>query len=206
MTHTRHIDSGRSTDWASSLRRRPRAVSDMVATLLIVAITIVLAAVLYIAVSSWTSTGGSAPLGAVFGWASPRNVTSTATNGCAATTHYCYAIDMVVTGTDVPLSHISLYLQTPTGLPVGWRTSITAAGGTLELIGPTSGSMVGQYWPLNSTWQTVPPFSGVVASGYSLVVYCGGAPEGANQGLSGLELAAVGTNGYSGVVPSGVFS
>jgi FlaG/FlaF family flagellin (archaellin) len=188
------------------LERRTRAVSDMVATLLIVAITIVLAAVLYVAISSWTNSTGSAPLGSEFAWGSPANVTSTTTDGCAGTTHYCYSIDMVVTGTDVPLARISLYLQTTTNIPVGWPTSVTATGGTLELIAPGSGSMAGRYWPLNSTWQTVSPFSGVVTSGYTLVIYCGGAAEGAHQGLAGLEIVAVGSSGYSGTVTSGAFS
>jgi FlaG/FlaF family flagellin (archaellin) len=197
MSHERNRMRGRSAS---------RAVSDMVATLLIVAITVVLAAVLYIAVTSWTTTSGSAPLGSAFAWGSPSNTTATATNGCADTAHYCYTIPMVVTGTDVPVVRITFYLQTPTGVPAAWPTSVTGTGGSLELFGPTSGSMSGRYWPLNSTWQTVPPFDGVIMSGSSLVIYCGGAAEGSHQGLLGLEIVAFGTNGYSGTVASGVFS
>jgi len=189
----------------SSFRRRDRAVSDMVATMLIVAITVVLAAVLYIAVTSWTTTTGSAPLGSAFGWGLASNATSNPTNGCADTAHYCYTVQMIVTGTNVPIVHIALYLQTANGIPVQWPASVTAAGGSLDLFGPSLPTAAARYWPLNSTWQTTPQFSGMVTSGYSLVIFCGGAAEGAHQGLAGLEVVAVGSSGYSGTVPSPVF-
>lgn len=174
--------------------------------ILIVAITVVLAAVLYFLVSTLTHTAGTAPLGTEFAWGAPSNDTSTATNGCTGSGHYCYHVEMVVTGNSVNVIQFTLALQTPTGTPVGWPTSLTATGGTIGVISPTTGSLIARYWPLNSTWQLVSPFKGVLGSGDSLVIYCGGAAEGANEGLWGLELVAIGTNGYSGTVPSPQFS
>jgi FlaG/FlaF family flagellin (archaellin) len=178
----------------------------MVAVILAVAITVVLAAVLYVLILSLTHTGGTVPLGSEFAWGTPSNDTSAPSSGCTAAGHYCYDVELVVTGGSVRVNQFTLALQTPTGTPVGWPTSVTATGGTVTLISPTTALAVAQYWPLNSTWQLVAPFTGVLGSGFSLVIYCGGAAEGASQGLWGLELVAVGTGGYSGTVPSPVFS
>ena len=196
----------RPTPLTGSRRRGGRrAVSDIVAVILVVAITVVLAAVLYYLVSSITHTVGTAPLGTEFAWGSPANDTSTGANGCGSSGHYCYHIDIEVTGSSVNLDQFTLALQALSGVPVGWPTSVTAAGGTIGVIGPNIESTVALYWPLNSTWQLVSPFKGVLGAGYSLVIYCGGAAETSNQGLWGLELVAVGTNGYSGTVSSPVF-
>jgi len=186
-------------------RGRRRGVSDMVAVILALAITVILAAVLYIVIINLSHTSGSAPLGSEFAWGAPSNDTSTAASACSAGGHYCYHVEMVVTGRSVNVDQFLLALQTPTGTPVGWPTSVTATGGTITVISPTTGSVVAQYWPLNGSWQILSPFTGVLGNGFSLVIFCGGAAEGANQGLWGLELVAVGTNGYSGTVPSALF-
>ena len=195
----------RPTGVLAGIGGRRRGVSDMVAVIPAVAITVVLAAVLYVLILSLThTTGGTAPLGSEFAWGSPSNDTSAASPGCG-TGHYCYHIEMVVTGRSVTLQQFTLAFQTRAGSPVGWPTSLTATGGTITVISPVTGMAVAQYWPLNSTWQVLPPFTGALGSGFSLVIYCGGAAEGANQGLWGLELVAVGTSGYSGTVSTQVF-
>jgi len=178
----------------------------MVAAILAVAITVILATVLYIAIVSLTHTSGTAPLGSEFAWGAPSNDTYITANGCSTGSHYCYHIEIVVIGRSVSVNQFVLALQTPTGAPAAWPTSVTAAGGTITVISPSTGMAVAQYWPLNGSWQIVSPFTGVLGSGFTLVVFCGGAAEGANQGLWGLELVAVGTNGYTGTVASTLFS
>jgi len=178
----------------------------MVATILIVAITVVLAAVLYLVVQQLTRTTGSSPLGTVFAWGSPANESGLATPGCAATSHYCYHIEIAASGSSLSVAEFSLALQEVGGSPVAWPTSVQATGGAVELIGPSSPTVLANYWASNATWQTVGPFPGAIGSGFSVVIYCGGAAEASGQGLLGEEIVAVGTGGYSGTVPSTVFS
>jgi hypothetical protein len=178
----------------------------MVATILIVAITVVLAAVLYFMIAALTRTTGAAPLGSQLAWGAPVNATGVSTVGCAAVTHYCYRITIEWAGSDFRISSLTLGLQNPTGVPVGWPASLAAAGGTVKLADATSGKLVANYWVANTTWQALPQFSGTIYSGYSLVLYAGGAPEGGGQGLTGLELVGIGSNGYSGTVASAPFS
>jgi len=186
---------------------RRRGVSDMLAVILAVAITVALAAILYVLISSLThSSSGAAPLGSEFAWGSPYNDTSTPSNGCGSTAHYCYHIEMVATASSVNLAQMTLALRTPMGLTAGWPTSVTAVGGSITVVSPVTGTAVATYWPLNTTWQIVKPFNGIIGSGFVLLINCGGAAEGANQGLWGLALVAIGTNGYSGIVISQQFT
>lgn len=187
------------------IRGPRRGVSDVLAAIMAVAITVILAAVLYLLIASLIHTTGTAALGSELTWGDPSNDTSTGGNGCTAAGHYCYHIEMVVTGRSVNVDQLTLALQTPAGMPVSWPTSVTGTGGAITVISPTTALTVARYWPLNSSWQIVSPFTGVLGSGFSLVIYCGGAAEGANQGLLGLEVVAVGSNGYSGTVPSAQF-
>jgi FlaG/FlaF family flagellin (archaellin) len=178
----------------------------MVATILIVAITVVLAAVLYIMISGLTRPAGTDPLGSAFTWGAPTNLTGTATFGCPSALHYCYHIDIAWTGSNLLVTSVQLGLQNSAGSAVAWPTSVTATGGAIRLISPTSAVVAANYWTTNSTWQLVSPFTGTLAAGSSIVIYCGGAAEGAGEGLAGLEVIAVGASGYSGTVPAGLFS
>lgn len=177
----------------------------MVATVLMVAITVVMAALLYYVVSTLSHGGTSSPLGSAFTWGAPSNATGQTIFGCGATTFYCYHIDIAYAATGVRVTSLTLHLQSPAGLPVAWPTSLTNAGGTIELISVPSPAVVANYWPSNSTWQAIAPFTGGIVSGFSLAIYCGGAAEGAGQGLSGAQLVAIGTNGFSGTVSSSTF-
>jgi hypothetical protein len=178
----------------------------MVATILIVAIAVVLAAVVFFIASSLVHTVGAAPLGSEFGWGAAINDTGSPTAGCASLGHYCYHIDIAWAGSDFRTSSMTLGLQNLAGSPVAWPASITGAGGTVKLIGSASSTVLANYWVTNATWQFIPPFSSVINSGYSIVVYAGGAPEGAGQGLTNLELVAIGVGGYSGTVSSAPFT
>jgi hypothetical protein len=188
----------------------------MVATILIVMVTVVLAAVLYILVAGLSHSAGSAPLGSAFTWGSPENATGVQTYGCAAVTHYCYRIDIAWTANALHMTNFGLGLTTPSATPVGWPASIAAAGGTPRVCLVSLAvsrrqdarwlKAVANYWVSNGSWQPLPNFNGVISSGYSIVIYGGGAAEGGGQGLAGLEIIAIGANGYSGTVSSNAFS
>ena len=186
--------------------RRSHGVSDIVATILIVAITVVLAAVLYLLVTSLTKSSASDPLGSAFTWGAPTNATGVPTLGCAGLSHYCYLVQVAYTGTGLAVTSLTLGVNTANGLPAAWPTSVSAAGGKVLLINPSTSTVAANYWPSNSTWQLIPPYSGTLTAGFLVVIYCGGAAEGAGQGLSGLAIVAVGTNGYGGTVTAAPFS
>lgn len=75
---------------------KKRAVSPIIATILLVAITVVLAAVLYILISGLTKGPGNTPLGTAFGFGTPVQETAAATSGptgCTAlATEICFSI------------------------------------------------------------------------------------------------------------------
>ncbi len=65
--------------------RRRKAVSDIVATILAVAVTVVLAAVLYVLVSGLSHAPGTTPIGSAFAVGAPRAGSCTAAGpGCLA--------------------------------------------------------------------------------------------------------------------------
>jgi len=74
-------------------KAQKRAVSPIIATILLVAITVVLAAVLYVLISGLTHGPGSTPIGSAFAAGNPRSGTcatggTLATTGCIATHFY----------------------------------------------------------------------------------------------------------------------
>ena len=88
----------RARSWRKS---RKRGVSPIIATILLVAITVVLAAVLYVLISGLTHGPGSTPIGSAFTAgnpiaSNPATVQTYAATGClggaAGTGHYCYTL------------------------------------------------------------------------------------------------------------------
>ncbi len=99
-------------------RRGVRGVSPIVATILLVAITVVLAAVLYVLVSGVGRAPGGATLGSAFsaGMASPPLVESSAgSTGCAAT-HYCYVLTIAQAGRGVTAAAMQFVVVRPGGV------------------------------------------------------------------------------------------
>jgi flagellin-like protein len=183
-------------------KARKRGVSPIIATILLVAITVVLAAVLYVLISGLTHGTGSAPLGTNFSWGTPVNATGTAVeNACAAvTTHYCYSIEIAGVGGGLSTSNIVLSLRNSVGATVAWPSG----GVSIYLLTPTSSTYVASYSTATSGWTAVGSFNGALASGDSIVVNT--TNVGAGQGLFGEQIVAVGASGYSGSVPSNSFS
>jgi archaeal type IV pilus assembly protein PilA len=83
----------RERSWRKS---RKRGVSPIIATILLVAITVVLAAVLYVLISGLTHGPGSTPIGSAFTAGNPVASSCTSAqvtaNICKATTHYIYTL------------------------------------------------------------------------------------------------------------------
>ncbi len=106
--------------------RRERAVSPIVATILLVAITVVLAAVLYVLISGVGRAPGGATLGSAFsaGVASPPLIESAAgTTGCAAN-HFCYVLTIAQAARGLTAATMVFAVQV-----TGGTTYIAAAAG-----------------------------------------------------------------------------
>jgi flagellin-like protein len=206
-------------------KARKRAVSPIIATILLVAITVVLAAVLYVLISGLTHGTGSAPLGTNFSWGTPVNSTGqTSGTGCGAigtapANAFCYSIE--IAGSSVTTSNFILALRNSAGATVAWpnggtgttvKTCTTTTGceaspstSQIVLISPTVSTPVASYSTTAASWSLATTFSGTVSGGFSIVLYLVGA-SGAGAGLFGYELVAIGASGYSGSVPSNAFS
>ena len=207
-------------------KARQRAVSPIIATILLVAITVVLAAVLYVLISGLTHGPSSAPLGTNFSWGSPVNTTGVASTGCGSTsaTHsFCYSIE--IAGSSVTTSNFILALRNSAGATIAWPATTnpttcrgasaasaangcgsTAATGTAQiaLISPTNSTPIATFSTTSSGWILAPGFTGSVSGGYTIVLWMSAAAG--SPGLFGYELVAIGSSGYSGSVPSNAFS
>jgi flagellin-like protein len=198
-------------------KARKRGVSPIIATILLVAITVVLAAVLYVLISGLTHGTGSAPLGTNFSWGTPLNVTGTTTTGCgAATTAHAFCYSIEIAGSSVTTSNFILALRNAAGGTVAWPVAAlgNGAGGTatatpttsqISLISPTVTAPQSSYGTAASAWTPTSGFSGSVSGGYSIVIFLVGSTT-ANAGLFGDEIVAIGASGYSGSVPSNAFT
>jgi archaeal type IV pilus assembly protein PilA len=194
-----NVFAKRERSWRKA---RKRGVSPIIATILLVAITVVLAAVLYVLISGLTHGAGSAPLGTNFSWGTPVNATGTVVeNACTATSaHYCYSIEIAGVGGGITTSNIVLSLRNSAGATIAWPSG----GVSIYLLTATASAYVASYSTASSGWTPVAPFNGALAGGDSIVVYT--TTVGAGQGLFGEQIVAVGGSGYSGSVPSNAFS
>jgi flagellin-like protein len=185
-------------------KARKRGVSPIIATILLVAITVVLAAVLYVLISGLTHGTGSAPLGTNFSWGQPVNATGTIVeDACPAVaspaTHYCYSIEIAGAGGGVTTSNFQLALRNSAGATIAWP-AVT----NVYLLSPTVATHVASYSTSGAAWTNVGTFTGTISGGFSIAIYTTGV--GAGAGLLSDQLVAIGTNGYSGTVPAGAFS
>ena len=164
-------------------KARKRGVSPIIATILLVAITVVLAAVLYVLISGLTHGTGSTPLGSAigFGSATPTH-SSAASTGCAAN-DYCYTV-AIASASGVVTSDLEFKVTGVSGATVAF-TSVT-------LVNVTSVSL--------AVWHV----AGGAASNGSVtvttldyfVVDMGGSPVSG----AGDSLVALGVGGFSGSV------
>ncbi|MGA9043651.1 MAG: hypothetical protein ACLQHA_05925 [Thermoplasmata archaeon] len=148
------------------------------------------------------SPKSSTPIGTAFSWGPAMNATSVSgVEGCPLSTgHYCYTIEIATATIGLSVSNIQLSLRGSSGQEIAWPSG----GVVVSLVSPTATFPIATYDTATATWTLVPPFSGAIGAGDGLVIYSHA--TGANQGLLGEELSAIGTNGYSGVVNSLPFS
>ena len=204
-------------------KARKRAVSPIIATILLVAITVVLAAVLYVLISGLTHGPSSAPLGTDYSWGSPTNATATSPSPCtaangfvatfgtganglaAANVKYCYTVQIAGAGGGVSTSSVSFALRSAGGATVAWP-AVTVA--SISLLSPTVAGDVAVYNPATATWALTGTFSGVFASGMTVVigVAVGALGTWGQGGLLGISVEAVAGSGFSGVVTASAFS
>ncbi|HTT72829.1 MAG TPA: archaellin/type IV pilin N-terminal domain-containing protein [Thermoplasmata archaeon] len=123
-------------------RRRRRGVSPILATILLVAITVVLAAVLYVVVSGLSHGVNTVPLGTKL-YAGPSSAVmlgtkATNTGKYCQTSHYCYSIP-IQEGGGLTISDIGLTVMDGTGTV----HTVSANYAYLSLV-DASGSLVAQ--------------------------------------------------------------
>ena len=166
-------------------KARKRGVSPIIATILLVAITVVLAAVLYVLISGLTSGPGNAPLGSHFGWGSPSNTTT------KAPTTYSYSID-IASASGVSTSDLSFGLHSANGASLSVSTYVS------EIWLNNSQGVNVATWTVSGGWAPVGSFSGALAGGMTLGI-------SASHGMLGDSLLAVGGGSFSGTVASSPF-
>jgi flagellin-like protein len=161
--------SQRNPSWR---RRNRRAVSPIIATILLVAITVVLAAVLYILVSQYTKTGASgAPLGSAYGMGASTIVAGAASvTGCTTTGEVCYSIPITSAGNNIKLSNLAFQVKTASGGIVNTWTTVTVlniAGTTVDTYTRSSGLWTSSGTSVVSTQFTLILDTGAISGSFS---------------------------------------
>ncbi len=170
------------------LEKKEKAVSPVIATILMVAITVVLAATVYILVSHYTSVGAATPLTASL---VPDNEGIGHPN-VGGTTHTVYYYNLTITlTTPVNLTNIANVHITVNGTQVvvlSQATGTSALATTASNVASGSGSPV-QYLVFNTNGV---PVNTYIQSGSTIIIV-------SNINLSGGTVSLTYT-GYSGTV------
>jgi len=188
-----------------SWRKAPkRAVSPIIATILLVAITVVLAAVLYVLISGLTHGPGNTPIGTAFQAGAPISSTCAATFTVAA--NGCKAADAIYTMTiessSVTFGSVLFEVKTSSG------AVFAPVGSAAFSIMPVSGAPAA-YWAAggggaaampSSGWPSANFAAGVTNSNplnnlYTIVIDLG--QVGSVSGL-GYTFIAIGAGSYQG--------
>jgi flagellin-like protein len=159
-------------------RKRQRGVSPIIATILLVAITVVLAAVLYILISGLTKGPGNTPLGSTLAVAPPKEA--------AKGTNNWYNFSVQSAGGGILLNNLNFQVQTSSG-------GIVVPGGswTFTVLGLSGGS-VATYTPSTGTWASGGTTS--VSTSQTFVLNAVSTP------LSGDVLIISGSGSYQGSI------
>ena len=171
------------TEKSRSWRRmRNRGVSPIIATILLVAITVVLAAVLYILISGLTKGPGNTPIGTSLALNKPNEASKGATNW--------YNFSVASAGGGLLLNNLVFQVQGPGGTIV----VTTAAGWTLNVLGLT-GSTIGTYAITSATPSWTLGGTTPVSSSQTIVLTSPAATL-----LNGDTLVVVGAGSFSGSI------
>ena len=188
-------------------KARKRAVSPIIATILLVAITVVLAAVLYVLISGLTKGPGNTPIGSAFGVGNPVGGTCTAAQ---VTAGVCKAAgDQIFTLTieqsTITLGSVEFEVKTPSGS--AFTTTIagefavqTVVGGLVASYGVAATSalaMTNAFTTFGAGYASTSP----VTTTMSLVVDTGVTAANWVTG-QGYTVVALGIGSYSGTTAS----
>jgi flagellin-like protein len=203
-------------------KARKRGVSPIIATILLVAITVVLAAVLYVLISGLTSGGvGSKPIGSAFSAGAPilsTCITSSAQTvpPVAATTGGCNPADYIYTLT-VESSTISFgsalfevktsagAIYTPAAGSAHDGFAILNIAQQVVAIAVTAGAMamgsaLSNFGPTGECNSAICASSTSLTTIYTIVIDMGTT----NPGGTGLNFVAIGNAGYTGTTSLGL--
>jgi flagellin-like protein len=190
-------------------KARKRAVSPIIATILLVAITVVLAAVLYVLISGLTHGPGNTPIGSAFTAGNPTASVCAAgsaqTIGAAVITGGCHAGDYIYTLTvessTISFSSILMEVKTSSGAVYGGGTAnsgfsvLNVAGNVVAV------SVTGTTLAMSGTWTSYGPTTTPTTSTstpltnlYTVVIDMGTT----NPGGQGYTFVGLGTGSYSG--------
>ena len=164
-------------------RKAKRGVSPIIATILLVAITVVLAAVLYILISGLTGGSSSVPLGTAYALNSPQE-NSKGTNNYAN-----FSIEAA--GNSILANNLLFQVKSTGGTIIG-----LAAGSVVNLIG-FSGSILATYSFATQTWTsggTTPLQAGEIMSLTTTTTIF----------ASGYLFVSIGQGHFAGTVPTAI--
>ncbi len=177
-------------------RKHKRAVSPIIATILLVAITVVLAAVLYILIQQYTKSGSSGtPLGGALSVGSSTDSTgaSSAITACTATaTCSFYNMSVQSASSTLTLGSLAFQVKTVGGSIVTGPTGVAVIGLTGGLIGTYTFSSSAWTFTTGSGYSTTT----VLSTEYTLVLY----QPSTSTSLVGDVFYALGSGAFSGSV------
>ncbi len=179
-------------------RKNRRAVSPIIATILLVAITVVLAAVLYILISQYTKGGGGVTIGSALAIGS-------STDGASGTVNY-YNMTVESAGSTLTLGSFTFEVRSPTGSIIAVGSTVTGTAVTalhVVIINPIN-TVVATFTPGAATTYgtgcTAPTYTSACSSTspmttqYTFSVQI--SPIACS--LSGYSLVALGQGSFSG--------
>jgi flagellin-like protein len=182
-------------------RKNKRGVSPIIATILLVAITVVLAAVLYILISGFTKGPGNTPLGTAFTYGSASQTSNAAApTFCAVAagiSDWCDNLPVGSAGGGITAASLNFAIRDVNGNPV----SFTHGTPAIQLESGTTAGSLATYSFATGTWTaggTTP-----LSTSQIIVLDTGCAVSGANLCSplpTGEVLVALGVGSYSGQV------
>jgi archaeal type IV pilus assembly protein PilA len=184
-------------------KARKRGVSPIIATILLVAITVVLAAVLYVLISGLTKGPGNTPLGSAFAAGVPPSnslIVGAGTfvaTGCL-TGDYCYVLTIESASSGLTAGGMNFVVKTSTG-----TTAATGAhAGGFTIFNVVSNGVVAQSPNIASggalsvsTWSSGGTTQ--LATTMEIIIDTGSATSPAGTGLT---FQALGVGTYSGTI------
>ncbi len=193
---------GNQSRWRKA---RKRGVSPIIATILLVAITVVLAAVLYVLISGLTRGPGNTPIGSAMATGSGQ---AGSTYVQSAVTYYPETFSIQSASSGVTANSLKFQMQNSGSSIISY---------TLVGLIDVSGCWVGTYSAAAGWTQTVTANAGGVPAG---VTACAGSPAltaqissgdelylvvpTTNPAASGNTLVVIGTGSYSGTINAAI--